>query len=280
MSFTTNPLSPALGAEIIGLDLAAEPGDDEFDALGQAWWDAGGVVVLRDQSLSPKQHIAFSKRLGPLEVHVLRTTCCLAIPRSTGSPTRSRMENPRAVRRPAPTGIPTFSYMRPPAMASLLYAIEIPPIGGDTRFANMTAARDSLTPAMQEMISNLSAVHDFTYASRGVFRGERPTAAQLDAAPAVTHPLVKIHPETGRKSLYVNPGFTSHITELSPEESEALLGFLFRHSTRPEFIYRHRWRLHDLVMWDNRCTTHYAVADYDATGERYMHRTTVMWVEE
>jgi taurine dioxygenase len=276
MNFTVNPLSPALGAEIIGLDLAAELGEDAFAELRKAWLNAGGVAVVRDQTQTPEQHIAFSKRFGVLEEHVLAKYLLPGHPEIYRVSNKVRNGEPQGREKAGTYWHSDLSYMRPPALASLLYAIEIPPTGGDTMFASMTAAHDALSPAMREMIAGLSAVHDFGYASRSVFKGERATADQLDAAPAVTHPVVKIHPETGRAALYVNPGFTSHITGLAPDESKAILDFLFRHSTRPEFIYRHRWQLHDLVIWDNRCTMHYAVADYDAVGERYMHRTTVM----
>ena len=276
MNFTVNPLSPALGAEIIGLDLVAKLSGDAFAGLRKAWLDAGGVVVVRDQTLTPEQHIAFSKRLGLLEEHVLAKYLLPGYPEIYRVSNKVKDGEPQGREKAGTYWHSDLSYMRPPALASLLYAIEIPPTGGDTMFASMTAAHDALSPAMREMIAGLSAVHDFGYASRSVFKGERAPADQLDAAPAVTHPMVKIHPETGRAALYVNPGFTSHIDGLTAEESEAILNFLFRHSTRPEFIYRHRWQLHDLVIWDNRCTMHYAVADYDAIGERYMHRTTVM----
>ena len=213
MGFTSTPLSPALGTEIVGIDLAANMTEDEFAALGQTWQDAGGLVVLRDQSLTPEQHIAFSKRLGPLEKHVLAKYLLPGYPEIYRVSNKVHDGEPQGREKAGTYWHSDLSYMRPPALASLLYAIEIPPTGGDTMFANMVAAHDALSPAMQEMISSLTAVHDFTYASRGVFKGERPTADQLDAAPAVTHSVVKIHPETGTKTLYVNPGFTSHITE-------------------------------------------------------------------
>jgi taurine dioxygenase len=145
-------------------------------------------------------------------------------------------------------------------------------------FCSLYAAYEALSPRLQEILEGFTAVHDFGYASRGVFRAEQASRDQLDATPAVEHPVVTIHPETGRKVLFVNPGFTSHIVGLHEAESRALLDFLFRHMTQPEFIYRHRWSARDLVMWDNRCTMHYAIADYDGVGERYMHRTTAMCV--
>jgi taurine dioxygenase len=169
-----------------------------------------------------------------------------------------------------------LSYMAPAALASLLYGIEIPPAGGDTMFCGLHAAHDALSPRMRTMLEALNAVHDFGYASRASFKGGPASRQQLDATPPVEHPMITTHPETGRKALFVNPGFTSHIVDLHPAESRALLDFLFAHMTQPEFIYRHRWSANDLVIWDNRSTLHYAIADYDEVGERYMHRTTVM----
>ncbi len=279
MDYTVNRLSPVLGAEVRGIDLAQPVADNLLGDIRRAWLEAGGVLVFRDQHLSPEQHIAFSRRFGPLEKHVLAT---YLLP---GHPEIYRVSN--KVKDGAPQGREKagtywhsdLSYMRPAALASLLYAIEIPPYGGDTLFCSLTAAWDALSDPMKSMIEGLAAMHDFGYASKGVFKGERANQAQLDTTPAVSHPVVATHPETGQKVLFVNPGFTSHITGLHADESRAVLEFLFRHMTGPEFIYRHRWQVGDLVMWDNRCTMHYAVADYDDVGERYMHRTTAMCVE-
>lgn len=276
MNITVNRLSPILGAEVLGVDLAAPMEDEWFSELRQAWLDANGVLVIRDQDLTPDQHIAFSRRFGELETHVLAD---YLLP---GYPTIYRVSNKTQDGKPlgrAKAGTywhSDLSYMRNPAMASLLYAIEIPPLGGDTMFANMYAAYDTLSSKMQGIVSDLRATHDFAYAARGVFSGERVSGERLAKAPAVDHPVVRTHPDTGRKALYVNPGFTAHIVGLEAEESSDLLQFLNRHSTRPGYIYRHRWHVRDLVIWDNRCTMHYAIDDYEGVGERYMHRTTVL----
>jgi taurine dioxygenase len=276
MSIRINRLSPVIGAEVLGVDLSAQIDDQQFIELRQAWLDANGVLVIRDQELTPDQHIAFSQRFGELETHVLAD---YLLP---GYPTIYRVSNKTKNGKPlgrAKAGTywhSDLSYMRNPAMASLLYAIEIPPLGGDTMFANMYAAYDTLSPTMQGIVSDLRATHDFAYAARGVFAGERVSGERLAKAPAVDHPVVLTHPDTRRKALYVNPGFTVHIVGLELEESADLLQLLNRHSTRPEYIYRHRWHVRDLVIWDNRCTMHYAIDDYEDVGERYMHRTTVL----
>lgn len=277
--FTVNPLSPVLGAEMIGADLAADLDDDSFAAIRDAWLEADGIMVFRDQELTPDDHIAFSRRLGPLEKHVLETYLLPGYPEIYRVSNKVKDGVPQGREKAGTYWHSDLSYMNPPALASLLYGLEVPPSGGDTMFCSLYAAYDALSDTMKSILEGLAAVHDFGFASRGVFRAEQATQSQLDATPAVEHPVVRSHPETGRKVLFVNPGFTSHIVGMHPAESRALLEFLFAHATQPEFIYRHRWRKNDLVMWDNRCTMHYAVADYDGVGKRYMHRTTVMCVE-
>ncbi len=269
-------LSPVLGAEITGADLSCPLTDDQFAGIRQVWLESDGVLVLRGQILSPDQHIAFSHRFGELERHVLDK---YLLP---GHPEIYRVSN--KVRDGQPLGRANagtywhsdLSYMSRPAMASLLYAIEVPPVGGDTLFCNMYAAYDALPDEVKRRIERLTAVHDFGFAARGVFATESPSDKQLAATPAAEHPMVRTHPETGRKTIFVNPGFTSHIVGLPADESAALLRLLNDHSTQARFIYRHRWSVGDLVLWDNRCTMHHAVADYDGVGERHMHRTTVI----
>ena len=278
MNFEVSPLSPVLGAEMIGADLAKPMDDALFAAVRKAWLDASGVLVFRDQVLTPEQHIAFSRRLGPLEKHVLAKYLLPGYPEIYRVSNKVKDGEPQGREKAGTYWHSDLSYMRPPALASLLYGIEIPPVGGDTMFCSLYAAHDALSPTMRRLLEKLYAVHDFAFASRGVFRAEQASREQLDAAPPVEHPVIATHPETGRKVLFVNPGFTSRIVGMEEAESRALLDFLFRHMTQPEFIYRHVWSERDLMMWDNRCTMHYAIADYDTVGERYMHRTTAMCV--
>ena len=169
-----------------------------------------------------------------------------------------------------------LSYLDPPAKASLLYALEVPPIGGDTMFTNMAAAHDALSEPVRTMLNGLMAVHDYSYVRR-MFSPGFGRSADPNQVPPVRHPVVRPHSDTGRKTLFVNPGFTTHIDGLTRQESEAILSFLFDHATRPEFIYRHNWSVGDAVLWDNRSTMHHAVHDfYETGGIRHMHRTTVM----
>ncbi len=279
MNFTVNPLSPVLGAEMIGADLSHPLEDSDFGAIRGAWLNANGIMVFRDQELSPDQHIAFSRRFGPLEKHVMATYLLPSHPEIYRVSNKVTDGVPQGRAKAGTYWHSDLSYMKPPALASLLYGIEIPSSGGDTMFCSLYAAYDALSDAMKDLLSGLVAVHDFGFASKGVFHGEA-SQNQIEATPAVEHAIVKTHPETGRRLLFANPGFTSHIVGFHPAESRALLDFLFAHMTRPEFIYRHRWQERDLVLWDNRCTMHYAVADYDGVGERYMHRTTAMCVEQ
>jgi taurine dioxygenase len=276
MTLKFNRLSSVLGAEVLGADLTEPMADQQFAELRQAWRDASGLLVIRSQELTPDQHIAFSRWFGELESHVLADYLLPGHPEIYRVSNKTQDGKPLGRARAGTYWHSDLSYMRRPAMASLLYAIEIPPAGGDTMFANMYTAYDTLSPTMQGMVSDLRAVHDFAYAARGVFAGERIDEERLASAPAAEHPVVQTHPETGRKALFVNPGFTAHIIGLEPSESSALLEFLNRHSTQAANVYRHRWQVRDLVLWDNRCTMHHAIADYEEIGERYMHRTTVL----
>ncbi len=268
----------ALGAEIGGVDLAGELGNAAFDAILEAFHEHA-VLVFRGQDLSPEAQVAFSRRFGPAIAHVLEGF------RLTDNPEVFLISN--EVEDGKPKGAiyagqywhSDLSYSDRPALGSMLHAREVPGAGGDTMFASMEAAYRALSPTMREILSGLSAVHDYAHAYETVFSKlpNRPPMTEKERArvPPVTHPIVRTHPETGRRSLFINPGFTRHIVGLLEEESAALLDFLFGHATRPEFIYRHQWQAGDVVLWDNRSTMHRAVADYDMTEVRHMHRTTI-----
>lgn len=281
-SFSVTPLAAVAGAEITGIDVSRGLSEQHFSALRKVWLDHNGVLVIRDQTLTPKQHLAFSRRFGPLfgEAEQLQDTVKKYL--LPGHPGIYRVSN--KVRDGQPLGrarAGTYwhsdvSFRKHPAMASILYAIEIPPLGGDTLFASMTAAYDALSPAFKAKLDGLYAVHDFAVAAVSSYSPDVVEQGDFDGQNRYLHPVVITHPETGRKALFVNPGFTSHVEGFSQEESRAVLGFLYRHATRPEFTYRHRWRRNDLLIWDNRCLMHYAIADYEGKGERYLHRTTVI----
>ncbi len=275
-------LAAIAGAEVTGIDVSKPISDEDFAALKKAWLDHNGVLVIRDQTLTPEQHLAFSRRFGPLfgEAEQLQDTVKKYL--LPGHPGIYRVSNkveggmPLGRARAGTYWHSDVSFRKRPAMASILHAIEIPPVGGDTLFASMTAAYEALSPALKAKLDGLRAVHDFAVAAGSSYSPDVIERGDFDGQNRYLHPVVITHPETGRRALFVNPGFAAHLQGFDEAESRALLDFLYRHATRPEFIYRHRWRKNDLLIWDNRCLMHYAIADYDGKGDRYMHRTTVI----
>jgi len=283
MSFTARPLSTHLGVEITGIDLAGAPGDNTVAALRSAWLEHGGLMVVRDQKhLSTEDHIAISKTFGPLfgapDQPPLQDTVSRYI--HPDYPEIYRVSNkldangePLGRKGAGTYWHSDVSFREAPASASILRAIEIPPIGGDTIFANMTKAFDDLSEAMKTLLRPLRAVHDFEVAAYTQYAKPIVVEDDLTGANRAAHPLVRTHAETGAESLYVNPGFTSHVEGFDSDESRWLLEPLYAHATRPEYLYRHNWREGDMLVWDNRSLMHYAVADY-GDAPRYMERTT------
>jgi len=267
----------ALGGEIVDLDLSRPLDDQTFAAVRRAFLESEGLLVFRAQYITPEQHVALSRRFGPLMIHVLRQ---YLLP---GHPEILRISN--VVENGEPIGLgdaghiwhSDLSYTPEPSLGSLLHALELPMEGGDTSFANLSAAYDALPSEIKQRVEGKRAVHSYSH-SYDRFSGSkwRPplTQDQRDEVCEVVHPVVRIHPETGRKALFVNESFTSHILDVPDAESRELLEFLFVHSTKPGFVYRHRWQDHDLVFWDNRCTIHLAHG-CPPQLRRHMHRTTV-----
>ncbi len=289
MSYEIKPLAPRFGAEVFGVDLARdvtrEGGDNLAGALIGAWRDAGGLLVIHDQDISTEDHIRFAARFGPLfgapgEAPLQDTVSRYIHP---DHPEIYRVSNQvdGAGKPTGRKGAGTYwhsdvSFRDRPAQASILLGKDVPPVGGDTVFADQARAYEALSDTMKAMIQPLHAWHDFEVAARTQYA--KPVVVEDDLAGAnrARHPLVRTKPETGRKSIFANPGFTSHIEGMNAGESRALLGFLYEHCTRPEFLYRHRWRRHDMVIWDNRSLMHYAVMDYPDDQPRYMERCTVI----
>jgi len=269
------PLSEACGAEITGVDLSRPLDDATFEAIHKALLDHC-VIAIRDQDLTPETHIAFSERFGPVTGHVLDQFLLPGYPQVLRISNKTDADgNPLGLRDAGRYWHSDVSYAEKPSMGSLLYALEIPPAGkgGDTLFANMYKAYETLPNATKARIDGLTAVFMI---GRKRNRDDRVLLSdeQEERSPDVIHPVVRTHPETGRKALFVNPAHTDRIVGLDPAESRALLDELNAHSTRPEFVYRHKWRLRDLVFWDNRCLMH--IADPPEPGhDRHMHRTTV-----
>jgi taurine dioxygenase len=262
------PVGGAVGAEITGVDLAKPLAPEIRDMIRKTLADRG-VVFFRAQSLTPDQHIARARQFGDINVNRF-------FAHAEGYPEIALVvKEPEQTKNIGGGWHTDHSYDQIPALGSMLYAREVPPTGGDTLFASMYAAYDALSDGLKAMLAGLRAVHS----SRHVFgkvtdemqgRYRNPEAAVQDAV----HPVVITHPESGRKSLYVNPGFTLGFAGWTVEESRPLLAFLYQHAARPEFCTRFVWRNGSLAFWDNRATWHYAVNDYQ--GERrLMHRITI-----
>jgi taurine dioxygenase len=279
MGLTIQTVSPHIGAEVIGADLQQPVGDNLFRELHQAWVDADGLLIVRDQVLTPEQQIAFSRRFGELasadENPVTRKYTLPGHPEIFRVSNKKKDDEPLGREDAGTYWHADGTWQAFPSKASILYAIEIPRVGGNTMFADLYQAWETLSPTMRRLVDGLQAVHAMANAADTSYGREFAGNGDVVAARSATHPLVITHPDSGRKALFVNRGYTAHIVGMSKAESDALLGFLFQHSTAPELVYRHSWRAHDLVIWDNRCTAHYAIPDYKAVGDRYLHRTSV-----
>lgn len=273
-----NRLGGALGAEVVGADLAGPLSNCDFAQIREAFL-AHSVLVIRDQRIAPEDLRAFSRRFGEPVRHVIEGFQLEEAPDLFVVSNVREDGKPKGAIYAGQYWHSDLSYVPEPALGSMLYALEIPSIGGDTMFASMYLAYETLSDTMKALVEGLTAVHDYAHAYETVFAklpGRPPiTDEQLAKVPPVEHPIVRTHPETGRKCLFVNPGFTRRVVGMTEDESKAILGFLFAHATRPEFIYRHHWRGHDLLMWDNRCLMHRAVADYDMNENRHMYRATI-----
>ena len=268
-SITVSPIAGALGAEIGGVDLAVAPSDETVAEIRRAWLDHC-VVFFRDQFLDPEAFLAFARRIGePVEYPFVKG-----------------IEGFREII--AVTKLPHETvnfggiwhsdtvYLERPPMATLLIAREVPPFGGDTMYSNMYAAYDALSPGMQRMIENLRAVNSSALADVSKTREDRirDSGDTDDKEFVAEHPVVRTHPETGRKALYVNVAHTLRFVDMTEDESRPLLRYLFEHSIRPEFTCRFRWRAGSIAMWDNRCAMHNPVNDYHG-HTRTMHRISI-----
>jgi taurine dioxygenase len=272
-----------LGAAIAGIDLADDVDQATFRAAESAFID-NQVVVFRDQRLSEARHIAFSRRFGELEIHVLKQYLHPDHPEILLISNIVEDGRPIGIADAGQYWHTDLSYVAAPSRCSLLYALELPvdeagETRGDTLFASALAAYDALPEAMKNRLAPLRAIHRYgdRYERMKSEGGVRTALSdeQRRQVPEVTHPVVRTHPKSGRKSLYVNEGFTTGIVGMPEDESRDLLAELVEHVKRPEFIYRHKWRKGDMLMWDNCSVQHRAVADYALPLRRRMHRTTV-----
>ena len=266
-----------LGAEILGLDLNRPLSQRDFQRIHTAHLEHH-LLVFRDQRITPRQQVDFSRRFGALQIHVLRN---FQLP---SNPEVLIISN--IIEDGKPIGLgdaghfwhSDLSYKETPSLGSMLHAQELPAEGGDTLFANMHLAWDTLPAALRHAVQGLRAEHSYLAQYEELRRRNpyRPplTQAQIDEVRPVLHPVVRTHPETGRRALFVSEHFTTRIIGIPESESRALLDELFAHSVQPEHIYRHRWAPHDMVFWDNRSLMHLAGGTPDHL-RRKLYRTTI-----
>ena len=263
------PLAGAIGAEITGVDLATDLVDDTIAEIRRAWLEHL-VVFFRDQVLGPPEFLAFARRIGePVEYPFVKGI--------DGFP-----EIIAVTKLPHETvnfgGIwhSDTVYLDRPPMATMLIAREVPPYGGDTMFANMYAAYDALSPGMRALLDDVRAVNSSALADVSKTREDRirDSGQGVEQDYLAEHPVVRTHPETGRRALYVNAAHTLRFADMTEEESRPLLRYLFEHSVRPEFTCRFQWRVGSVALWDNRCAMHNPVNDYHG-HTRTMHRITL-----
>jgi len=271
------PFDAPCGAEVLGLDLSRPLSDAAFARIHRAHLDHH-VLVFRDMRITPEQQIAFSRRFGPLQIHVLHQFGL------AGYPEILVVSNIKENGRPIGLGDAgvywhsDLSYLPRPSLGSMLHAQELPAEGGDTLFANQHHAWAALPAHLRHAVDGRQAEHWYLckYAELQKRSPWRPdlTPAQVDAVKPVAQPIVRTHPETGRKALFVSEHFTTRILGVPEDESQALLAELFAFGTRPEFVYRHRWAAHDMVFWDNRSLMHQAGGTPDHMRRR-LNRTTI-----
>ena len=269
-TLTAVPLSPAIGAEIVGVDLRAPLEDVQFEAILEAW-HRHCVLLFRKQHLETEDQLQFAGRFGELSKVINNHS------KNTGHPSVMLVSNIRKDGQligGLPDGEMYFHsdqcYVERPIKATTLYAIELPRQGGNTLFANMYSAYETLPSDVQRQISGLRAMNVYDYANNPTTRGATISAG----VPHYAHPIVRTHPDTGRKALFVNRLMTDHIVDMPRAESDRLLEILFDHQEQKRFVYEHVWKVGDLVLWDNRCSLH-ARTDFDPGERRLLRRVAI-----
>ena len=268
MTPTIQRVTAVVGAEITGVRCTGDLSDETVDVLRDALLEHG-VLFFRGQDLTDEEHLAFALRFGPVSVSPLATKY-----QDRATVTVLDQVSPKG--EGADEWHSDNTFMAEPPMGSILRAVQLPGVGGDTCFANMCAAYEGLSAPMRDLCDGLVAVHDITKPMRKAIAAGH-TSLDLDEmqrrVPPVEHPVVATHPETGRKALFVNRNSTTHIVGVSERENEVLLSFLLDHVRSPEYQSRFHWEVGSLAFWDNRTVQHYGVADY--TERRVMHRVTI-----
>jgi taurine dioxygenase len=267
-------LNPTFAAQVHDLDLSAPLPDETIAAIRKALV-THKLLLFRDQVLRPAQQKAFAARFGALHIHPL-----LSNDEANANPEIIVLDYGEHRPPERDEWHTDVTFIQTPPLGSILYGVDIPEVGGDTLFADLGAAYKALSEPLKRALQGLTARHDFVRSFRiSTYYSEGSDPEKWERArknnPPVSHPVVRTHPETGEKGLFVNRGFTEEIEGLSRLESDALLELLFRHQEQPQFGYRHRWRTGDVLFWDNRITQHMVVADYYPRHRR-MHRATVL----
>lgn len=262
--FRLRKLTPNIGAELLDIDLGAPDIADAVPAIRQALLDHG-VIFFRDQYITREQHLAFARHFGELEIHP-------ATPKDQEDPEILRIAHGPKSKGQENNWHSDVTWRPGPSLGSILRAIEVPEVGGDTLFANMHAAFLSLSDKTREFVTGLTAVHDI---ARVFARRLKKSPEELrEQYPLVEHPVIRTHPETGQPGIYVNNGFTSHIKGLSSQESADLLNHLYAQAANPEYQCRFKWEAGSIAFWDNRACQHNAVSDY-FPQVRIMERATI-----
>lgn len=279
-SITVRRLSDALGAEVIGVDLSRPVDKDAFAAILDQF-HRYLVLVFRRQALTPEQQVAFTRRFGELEIHVSRQYTLPEQPEILLLTNEIKDGKRVSLADGGSEWHSDLSYLKQPSLGSLLFSVQNPQRGGDTEWQNLYMAYETLPEETRTRIADLKAIHQFDQS-----RNPRmpPVNTELrdklsdevkSRTPDAIHPVVRTHPATGRKALFVSPRFTIGIADMDDREGQALLDELFAHLERPEFVYRHKWQDGDAVLWDNRCLNHKACGGVVWPDLRRMHRTTI-----
>jgi taurine dioxygenase len=275
-SIELRPVAGSLGAEVAGVDLARPLSNSVAAEIRRAFTE-NLVLFFRDQNLSPEQHLTVSRLFGPLSrvpyvKHMADYPDIIAVLKEADERKISTFGN---------AWHSDFSFLPEPPLGSVLYAREVPSYGGDTLWSNMYEAYETLSDGMKRLLSGLRAMHSGRPYGVGGVPKDLKTSRSIEmernnpeADREFAHPVVRLHPESGRKALFVNAIYTTRFEDMTEAESRPLLDYLFEHCIRPEFTCRFRWAPGSLAIWDNRCTLHYAVNDYDGQ-RRLMHRTTI-----
>ncbi len=280
MTLSVKRINDTFVGEVQGVNLADDHGAGEIKEIRDALMDHG-MLVFHGQKMTSEEHVRFSQKFGPSEIHTVKQYLLEGFPEIIALSNRGD-KGTKPIANGGAYWHSDITYKARPPMGSILYGLEVPPEGGDTLYCDMAAAYDNLSDAMKERIEGLKAVHSYLprfMASRQIDEGFQENKFELsDEQKAelaeVVHPIVRTHPENGRKALFINEGFTVRVEGMEEAEGQALLDELNAHATQARHIYAHGWSAGDVVFWDNRVTMHKAT-DYDRQYARRMHRTTV-----